>query len=202
MPRNLRWYVGNADRFSRHVMFAEPIEVWDAVITAVSHKIKDGLVSSRILFTGTLNEDLADALGAKTLVFTSNGTPKEGFSKLELSTGCAACRALFEADPALKQSFELNGDSSDNYVIERQAEGVLRLKARLNYHGDPYQVLGYVLAVGSGESVLKITPLQTELEAEEDTKVEINVPGQQPIQTTMGEMRRATRPNRRSQAVQ
>ena len=79
-------------------MFSKPIEIWDAVITAIHHNVEDGAVQSRILVTGTLNPDLADELGTKTLVFASNGTPKGGFSKLELDTGCAAFRAVFEAD--------------------------------------------------------------------------------------------------------
>ena len=43
----------------------KPIEIWDAVITAIHHKIEDGAVQSRILVTGTLNPDLADELGTK-----------------------------------------------------------------------------------------------------------------------------------------
>ncbi len=158
-------------------MFSKPIEIWDAVITAIHHKVEDGAVQSRILVTGTLNPDLADELGTRTLVFASNGTPKGGFSKLELDTGCAAFRAVFEADPSLKQSFELiSGDSTDRYIVERGAEGVLRLKLRLNYHGDPHEVLAYVGVVGSGESMLKIVPLQTTIDnakaSKEDDKEE------------------------------
>ena len=84
---------------------------------------------------------------------------------------------MFEADPSLKQSFELiSGDSTDRYVVERGAEGVLRLKLRLNYHGDPHEVLAYVGVVGSGESMLKIVPLQTTIDnakaSKEDDKEE------------------------------
>jgi hypothetical protein len=156
-------------------MFSEPIAIWDAAITAISHKLKDGVLTSHIIVTGTLNEDLAEELDVESLVFAANGAPKQGFEKLELSTGCQAFRAVFEADPALKQSIEITGDSTDNYLVERTSEGALRLKCRLNYHGDPHQVLAYVLAVGSGESHLKIVPLQTELETAQESEVSIKV---------------------------
>jgi hypothetical protein len=156
-------------------MFSEPIEIWDATIAAINHKVTDGVMASRILVSGTLNPALAKELEIKTLVFLPNDAPKDGFTKLELSTGCQAFRAVFEADPALKQSFEINGDSTNNYVVERQAEGVLRLKLRLNYHGDPHQALAFVLAVGSGASMLKIVPLQRELDAAQESEVSVKV---------------------------
>lgn len=145
-------------------MFTDKISLGDAQISGIVHKLKDGVLTSRILVSATLTEGIAEELECKGLVFTPNGIAKEGWSKLELSTGCASCRAVFQAAPELKQEFELDADAADNFVVERQAEGRLRLKLRLNYHGDPYKPLAYVLAVGSGESWLEITPLQKEIE--------------------------------------
>jgi hypothetical protein len=150
-------------------MYSEPITLRDAVITAIHLKTEDGKVQSRIQVHGSLNQEVADILGAKSLLFAINGTPKEGYSVMRLNTGCASFRATFEADPALKQAFELaSGDSTDRYIVERQAEGVLKLKLRLNYHGDPHQALAYITAVGNSESLLRIVPLQTELDEDED----------------------------------
>lgn len=156
--------------------FSEPIEVGDAVITAINHKLKDGSVISRILVKGTLSQSLASQLGIGGLAFLANGAPKEGFARLELSTGCQAFRAVLESDPALKQSIEITGDSSDKYLVERGAEGVLRLKFRLNYTGgDPHQALAYVMAVGSGESLLRVIPLQQELDLNQESDVSLTV---------------------------
>ena len=158
-------------------MYSEPITLRDAVIDSIHLKTEDGKVQSRIQVHGSLNQEVADILGAKSLLFATNGTPKEGYSVIQLKTGCAAHRATFQADEALKQSFEiLSGDSSDRYIVERQAEGLLMLKLRLNYHGDPHQALAYVMAVGNSESLLKIVPLQSEMAVdEEDEKGEDEV---------------------------
>jgi len=156
-------------------MFSAPVEIWDATVTAIHHKMKDGVLSSRLTVAGTLDESLAKELGANSLVFAENGTAKEGFSKLELSTGCAAFRALFQPDPVLKHDVEITGDSTDNYLVERKTKGGLKLKFRINYHGDPHQMLAYVMAIGSGEAHLRITPLQKELETTEDSTVSITV---------------------------
>jgi hypothetical protein len=148
-------------------MFSKPIEVWDAQITSVHLKTEDSKVQTRIMVTGSLDADLAEDLGARHVLFSDNGTPKQGYSKLQLDTRCQSFRAVFEADPALKQSFEiLAGDSTDRYIVERQADGVLQLKLRLNYHGDPHHALAYIMAVGDSQSILKIVPLQQELDGE------------------------------------
>lgn len=150
-------------------MYSTEVEISDAVITAIHHKIADDKVQTRITVTGMLLPDLAERLSARDLIFAGNGTPKGGFSSLSLDTGCAAFRAVFEADPALRQSFELtSGDSTDQYTVARLAEGVMQLKLRLNYHGDPHQALAYVMAIGSGQSKLRIVPLQTEMPAKVD----------------------------------
>lgn len=153
-------------------MFNNEIQLWHAVIAAINHKVKDGAVHSRIAVTGVLDVKLAEELGIKSLAFANNGTPKEGFTKLELSTSCQAFRAVFEAE-GLRQTFEITGDSADNFLVERIAEGVLRIKFRLNYHGDPHQALAYVLAVGSAESELKVVPLQQELDAAGESELTV-----------------------------
>lgn len=160
-------------------MFSEPIELYDAVITAVSHKVKDGGVNSRLIVLCTLSPGLAEELDAASLVFAANGTPKEGFDRLELSTGCASFRAIFEAPKQVKQSFEMNGDSVNHMSVDRKPDGILQLRLRLNYHGDPHTALGFVMAVGSMECLCKIIPLQRELEEAEKAPVKV-VKAQEP----------------------
>ncbi len=152
-------------------MYSEQIVLRDAVIDSIHCKTEDGKVQSRIQVHGSLTQEVADVLGAKSLLFAHNGTPKEGFSSLALNTGCAAFRALFEADPALKQSFELvSGDSTDRYIVERLEDGILKVKLRLNYHGDPHAALAYIVAIGNAESKLKIVPLQATMDGEDRAK--------------------------------
>jgi hypothetical protein len=149
-------------------MFSEQVTFRDAVIDSIHCKTQDGKVQSRILAHVSLSQEAAEVLGVKSLVFAENGTPKEGFHSLALDTGCAAFRALFE-HPELKQSFEIaTGDSTDSYVVQRMEEGRLKLKLRLNYHGDPHPAIAFINSVGNAESRLKIIPLQGELSAEED----------------------------------
>ena len=145
-------------------MFSKPIEIWDVIIPSISHKNRDGTVMTRISVTGTLNPALAKELGIEDLIFHKNGTPKGGFSSLALDTGCAAFRATIEAEQ-LKQQFELvSGDSTDSYVVQRMDEGVMQLRLRLNYHGDPHLPVAFVKAVGNAEAILRITPLQSEID--------------------------------------
>jgi hypothetical protein len=158
-------------------MFSEAVEVWDATISAIQHRIKDGTVSTRLMVAGELNESLADRLGCKDLCYAKNGTPKGGFSSVELDTGCQSCRVMFEPDPALKQQLELNIDQADNFLVERNGDGKFRLKLRLHCMGEPFAALGYVLAVGTSPAVLTITPLQQELAAADGSSVEIHVLG-------------------------
>lgn len=158
---------------AHEIMYSDEVQISDAVITAIHHKIEDDNLQTRISVTGTLLPDLAERLGCRDVIFAKNGTPKGGYSTVQLDTGCKAYRAVFQSDPALKQTFELmSGDSTDRYVAERVADGVIKLKFRLNYHGVPHEAIAYVLAIGSGESRLKIVPLQTEIApaAAEDEK--------------------------------
>ena len=165
-------------------MYSEPITIRDFITRSIHIKSADGKCQTRVQGDGTLTQEVAETLGAKSLVFAPNGTPKEGFSSLQLDTGCGAFRAVFQADPALKQSFEVpSGDSSDQYTVERQEEGLLKLKLRLNYHGDPHQAVAYLAAVGNAESLLKIVPLQSEIntEADEEDNEEAEKDLQEPL---------------------
>jgi hypothetical protein len=149
-------------------MFSDQIVLRDAVIDSIHYKTEDGKVQGRVQLHASLTQEAGEILGVKSVVFANNGTPKDGFSTLALDTGCAAFRAVFNADPSLKQSFELvSGDSTDRYIVERQAEGHLELKLRLNFHGDPHPALAYIVAVGNAESLLKIVPLQSEIKPAE-----------------------------------
>jgi hypothetical protein len=147
-------------------MYSEQITIARAVITAIHLKVEDSKIQTRIIASGAMSPELAQQIGARSLIYAENGTPKGGYTAAKLDTGCAAFRAVFEADPALKQSFELlSGDSTDSYVVTREADGALKLKFRLNYHGDPHQAIAFVQMVGNAECSLKITPLQTEIPA-------------------------------------
>jgi hypothetical protein len=46
------------------------------------------------------------------------------------------------------------------------------LKLRLNYHGDPHRAVAYVMAIGNGDSRLRIVPLQTEIPAKDEPEEE------------------------------
>lgn len=144
-------------------MFSEPVLFRDAVIDSAHLKTQDGKVQTRVTIHASLTQETSELLGVKSLVYAPNGTPKEGFVSLDLDTGCAACRIVVE-HPELKQSFEIpTGDSTDQYVLERLDEGRLKLKLRINYHGDPLPLADFVTKVGNAESRLKIVPLQSEI---------------------------------------
>ncbi len=141
-------------------MLDKPI-TWKAVqITAVAHRLKDGILLHRLSVSGLLTQELAADLGCQDLVFLENGAPKQGFTKFDLDVECGAFRANFEADPDLKQRFELTGESCEGFVIKRTETGAFVLSWRMNYHGDPHPALAYLEAVGGGDSALRIIPLE------------------------------------------
>jgi hypothetical protein len=129
-------------------------------ITAVSHKLKDGIMTHSLSVSGHLDQKLAQHLGCADLVFLQNGTPRQGFPQLPLDAECGAFRALFEADPELRQQFEITGDNCNGFVVKRNENGSLSLRFRLHYHGNPHPALGYLEAVGSGASTLALSPLE------------------------------------------
>ena len=106
---------------------------WKAVqITAVAHRLKDGILLHRLSVSGLLTRELAADLGCQDLVFLENGAPKQGFTKFDLDVECGAFRATFEADPELKQRFELTGESCGGFVVKRTETGVFVLSWRMN----------------------------------------------------------------------
>lgn len=111
----------------------------------------------RVSVSGLLTRELATELGCQDLVFLDNGAPRQGFTKFDLDVECGAFRAFFEADPELKQRFELAGDS---FVVKRTDNGLFQLSWRMNYHGDPHPALAYLEAVGGADSALRIVPLE------------------------------------------
>ncbi len=141
-------------------MLDKPISLEAVQITALAHRLKEGMLLHRLAVTGLLTRELAADLGCQDLVFLENGTPKQGFSKFDLDVECGAFRATFEADPDLKQRFELTGDSCEDFVVKRTDDGSFQLSWRMNYRGDPRPALAYLEAVGGGGSALQIVPLE------------------------------------------
>ena len=99
-------------------MLDKPIALKAVQITALAPRLKEGVLLHRLAVTGLLTRDLASDLGCQDLVFLENGSPKQGFSKFDLDVECGAFRATFEADPDLKQRFELTGDSCEGFVVK------------------------------------------------------------------------------------
>ncbi len=141
-------------------MLDKPIALKAVQITALAPRLKEGVLLHRLAVTGLLTRDLASDLGCQDLVFLENGSPKQGFSKFDLDVECGAFRATFEADPDLKQRFELTGDSCEGFVVKRTEDGLFQLSWRMNYHGDPHPALAYLEAVGGAGSALQIVPLE------------------------------------------
>ena len=141
-------------------MLDKPITLKAVQITALAHRLKEGVLLHRLAVTGLLTRELASELGCQDLVFLENGAPKQGFTKFDLDVECGAFRATFEADPDLKQHFELIGDACESFVVKRNEAGSFQLSWRMNYHGDPHPALAYLEAVGGGDSALRIVPLE------------------------------------------
>ncbi len=144
-------------------MLDKPITLKAVQITALAHRLKEGILLHRLAVSGLLTRELAADLGCQDLVFLENGTPKRGFTKFDLDVECGAYRASFEADPDLKQRFEITGDSCETFVVKRTETGSFLLSWRMNYHGDPHPALAYLEAVGGADSALQIVPLEQQL---------------------------------------
>lgn len=129
-------------------------------IGAIAHRLKEGTLLHRLSVSGLLTREFAGDLGCQDLIFLENGAPKQGFTKFDLDVECGVFRASFEADPDLKQRFEMTGDSCDSFVVKRTDNGLFQLSWRMNYHGDPHPALAYLEAVGGADSALKIVPLE------------------------------------------
>jgi hypothetical protein len=144
-------------------MSKESLLIRQAQILSISHKLKDGRLSHSLAISGTLDPALARELGCEELVFLHNGAPRQGFPQLPLDTACGAFRATFEADPALRQEFEMTGDTCDRFLVKRSQTGSLLLNLRLNWHGDPHPALAYVAVVGSAASTVSLTLLEQQV---------------------------------------
>ena len=138
------------------------IQIKQVQITTVTHKLKDGVMTHSLSVATHLDQKLAQYLGCADLVFLQNGMPRQGFPQLPLDAEYGAFRAVFEADPELRQQFEITGDSCDGFVVKRNENGSLSLRFRLHYHGNPHPALGYLEVVGSGGSTLALSPLEQE----------------------------------------
>ena len=138
----------------------KPITLKAVQISALAHRLKEGTLLHRVSVSGLLTREPATELGCQDLVFLDNGAPRQGFIKFDLDVECGAFRAFFEADPELKQRFELAGASCDSFVVKRTDNGLLQLSWRMNYHGDPHPALAYLEAVGGADSALRIVPLE------------------------------------------
>ena len=141
-------------------MLDKPITLKAVQITALAHRLKEGILLHRLAVSGLLTRELAADLGCRDLVFLEKGAPKQGFKKFDLDVECGAYHASFEADPDLKQRFELTGDSCESFVVKRTEAGSFLLSWRMNYHGDPHPALAYLEAVGGADSALQIVPLE------------------------------------------
>lgn len=156
------------------MQFTEEVEIWEAEIGAVSLKMKDGVITSRIQIKGRFTPELAQAFGCEDVVYTAKNIARDAFSEVVLDGGCPAFRALLEVQ-GLQQTIELNGDSVTDISIDRVSDGLLRVKLRLNCSGDPLSLVNYWMLVGGAQGICKISPLQQELAAADDAKVEIHV---------------------------
>ena len=135
-----------------------------AVISDVSHKIKDGGVTSRLSLRSAFTPDVAEQLGCRELIYNgSGGLAKAGFSSMELDTDCGACKAHF-AHEQLPATLSIQADEANHFVVQREDEGQLGLKLKLVCHGDPYDVLDYLMKIGEGKAVCTITPLAQRLD--------------------------------------
>jgi hypothetical protein len=150
----------------------QSILIRQAQIHSINHRLKDGRLSHSIVISGALDQNLAQELGCRELIFLNNGMPRQGFPQLPLDISCGPFRVTFEADPDLHQQFEITGDTCDRFLVKRNENGSLHLRLRLNFHGDPHGALAYVQAVGSGASLLSFTVLEQQALFQNDAVAE------------------------------
>ncbi len=142
-------------------MLTEPVMISEARIVGLSFALKDGFVSSRLTVTSRLLPGLATALGCSELLFLHDGTPKTGFARLDLDTCCEQYHASFEcAAPELKQEFTIEGDVCDGFCVDRTENNEFRLRFRLHHTGNLHGPLAFVEQVGTGSSLIRLTPKQ------------------------------------------
>lgn len=142
-------------------MLTEPVTIPDARIVGLSYALESGFVSSRLTVTSRLLPALATALGCSELLFLDDGTPKTGFARLDLDTCCEQYHASFEcAAPELKQEFTIEGDVCDGFCVDRTENNEFRLRFRLHHTGNLHGPLAFVEQIGTGSSLMRLTPRQ------------------------------------------
>lgn len=142
-------------------MLTEPVMISEARIVGLSYALKNGFVSSRLTVTSRLLPALATALGCSELLFLHDGTPKTGFARLDLDTYCEQYHASFEcAAPELKQEFTIEGDVCDGFCVDRTENNEFRLRFRLHHTGNLHGPLAFVEQIGTGSSLVRLTPKQ------------------------------------------
>jgi hypothetical protein len=154
-------------------MLTEPVIIPDARIVGLSYALKGGFVSSRLTVTSGLLPALATALGCSELLFLEDGTPKSGFARLDLDTCCEQYCAVFECAAAeLKQEFTIEGDVCDGFCVDRTENNEFRLRFRLHHRENLHGPLAFVEQIGTGSSLVRLTPKQALLfaAAEKNTK--------------------------------
>jgi len=145
-------------------MLTEPVTMSGVRIAGLSYLLKEGLVSSRVTVMTRLIPALASALGCSELLFLDNGTPKEGFARLDLDTYCEQYHATFEcAAPELRQEFTIEGEVCDGFCVDRTENNDFRLRFRLHHTGNLHGPLAFVEQIGTASSVVHLTPKQTRL---------------------------------------
>ena len=150
----------------------KPIELYAAHITAITHKVKDGAVSSKLSCVAGLTTDLAKELGCYSILY-ENGVSRDGFTSVELDVMVPVFSAVFECD-GLKQTLQINGDTVDSFLVETTKDG-LRLKFKMSHHGSPFEALSYLMQVGTAQGVCKITPLQETLDLANGTTAKLEI---------------------------
>jgi len=135
-----------------------------AVISDVSHRMKEGVITSRLTIRAALTPALALQLGCRELIYQeSDGLAKQGFSAMELDTECGACKAHFAIEQ-LPATLNIQSDGASHFTIQREEDGQLGLKLRLVCHGNPHEIVDYLMTIGEGTAVCTITPLAQRLD--------------------------------------
>jgi len=145
-------------------MLTEPVTMSGVRIAGLSYLLKEGLVSSRVTAVTRLVPALASALGCSELLFLDNGTPKEGFARLDLDTYCEQYRVRFEcAAPELREGFTIEGEVCDGFCVDRTENNDFRLRFRLHHTRNLHGPLAFVEQIGTASSVVHLTPKQARL---------------------------------------
>ena len=146
------------------MILSEPITIASGHIAALSYSLKDGLVSSTVTVRSVLTPELAASLGCQEMLFLDDGTPKDGFAKLELDTCCEQYRAEFRCtDPEIKQGFTIEGQACDRFCVTRTDSNVFDIRFRLHHTTNLHGPLAFVEQTGAALIVVRLVPKQGQL---------------------------------------